>query len=65
MSIPRNRSNTKHYHEITRQDLPLSCPSKTTPLWDSHPRVYLPIAKIGHVTCPYCETDYFLKDEHQ
>jgi len=63
MSRPLSRSNTKHYYEVTQRDLPLSCPAKTSRLWDAHPRVYLPIAKIGHVTCPYCGTDYFLKDE--
>jgi uncharacterized Zn-finger protein len=63
MSLPLKRSQTKHYYEITTQSLPLSCPLKNSSLWDSHPRVYLPIAKTGHVTCPYCGTEYFLKNE--
>jgi uncharacterized Zn-finger protein len=48
--------------------LPLSCPMPDMQLWDAHPRVYLPIVKKGHVTCPYCDAEYFLKpynDEHQ
>ena len=63
MSLPLKRSQTKHYYEITSKSLPLSCPLKNSSLWDSHPRVYLPIAKTGHVTCPYCGTEYFLKNE--
>jgi len=62
MSLPLKRSQTKRYYEISSQNLPLSCPLKNSSLWDSHPRVYLPIVKTGHVTCPYCETEYLLKD---
>lgn len=64
MSLPLKRSQTKHYNEISPQTLPLSCPLKNSSLWDSHPRVYLPIAQIGRVTCPYCGTEYFLKDKN-
>jgi uncharacterized Zn-finger protein len=63
MSLPLKRSQTKHYYEISPKNLPLSCPLKKSSLWDSHPRVYLPIAKTGHVTCPYCGTEFFLKNE--
>lgn len=51
----------KHYYKITPQDKPFSCPLPTNPLWDAHPRVYLPIAKTEQVTCPYCGTKYFLE----
>lgn len=64
MSSPLKRSQTKHFYEITFKNLPLSCPLKNSSLWDSHPRVYLPIVKTGHVTCPYCGTEYFLKNKH-
>lgn len=63
MSLPLKRSETKHFYEITSQNLPLSCPLKNRSLWDYHPKVYLPIAKTGHVTCPYCRTEYFLNNE--
>jgi uncharacterized Zn-finger protein len=58
----------KRRYEVTNADLPLSCPMPDMQLWDAHPRVYLPIVKKGHVTCPYCDAEYFLKpynDEHQ
>ena len=53
---------TKLRYEVTQADLPLSCPSRHMRIWDAHPRVYLPIAEAGIVTCPYCEAEYVLKD---
>ncbi len=51
----------KHY-TVTSADLPLSCPMPSMPLWDGHPKVFLPIAKTGKATCPYCGAHYTLKD---
>jgi uncharacterized Zn-finger protein len=53
---------TKRHIDLTYADLPLSCPPKGTEVWDAHPRVYLPVEDIGKVTCPYCGTEYVLKD---
>lgn len=53
---------TKRHYEITKTDLPLSCPPRDDRVWDAHPRVYLPIAEVGKVTCPYCDAEYILKD---
>jgi len=30
-------------------------------LWNSHPKVYLDVAKTGQAKCPYCGTVYQLK----
>jgi len=30
-------------------------------LWNSHPRVFLPIEATGEALCPYCGTQYILK----
>jgi uncharacterized Zn-finger protein len=30
-------------------------------LWNSHPRVFLDVAKTGEATCPYCGTVYRLR----
>lgn len=49
--------------EVTRKDLPLHCPLPGTSLWNSHPRVFLPIEKTGSAVCPYCGTEYVLRDE--
>jgi len=47
--------------EITRADLPLSCPLPGMQLWNSHPRVYLAIEKTGWAKCPYCSAEYSLR----
>ncbi len=31
-------------------------------LWNSHPKVYLPIEATGQAQCPYCSALYVLKD---
>ena len=48
--------------EITKADLPLHCPLERMRLWDSHPRVYLPIEESGRELCPYCGTWFVLAD---
>jgi uncharacterized Zn-finger protein len=43
------------------------CPSPVAgmKLWNTHPRVFLDVARDGAVKCPYCGTVYKLKDgEH-
>jgi uncharacterized Zn-finger protein len=30
-------------------------------LWNSHPKVYLDVARTGEAKCPYCGTEYKLK----
>ena len=50
-------------HRITRNDLPLSCPMPSASQWNAHPRVFLTLDKDGKATCPYCSTQYILKDE--
>ncbi|HEY8555295.1 MAG TPA: zinc-finger domain-containing protein [Burkholderiales bacterium] len=54
--------NAQSCYEITRADLPLHCPMKGMSLWNSHPRVYLPIEERGEAQCPYCGALYVLKD---
>ena len=57
--IPANAQNR---YEVTRADLPLSCPMPGMTLWNSHPRVYLPIGNSKEERCPYCGAVYVLKD---
>jgi uncharacterized Zn-finger protein len=47
--------------EVTAQDLPLHCPLNSQKLWNTHPRVYLPIEMTGEARCPYCSTLYRLE----
>lgn len=55
-------ANAQREYEVSRQDLPLSCPTPDQKLWNSHPRVYIPIEETGTATCPYCSTTYRLVD---
>lgn len=52
--------NASNRYEIKREDLPLSCPMPGMYLWNSHPKVYLPIHKTGEATCPYCGAHYVM-----
>lgn len=54
--------NAQNRYEITRADLPLHCPMKGMSLWNSHPRVYLPIEDTSEERCPYCGAVYVLID---
>jgi uncharacterized Zn-finger protein len=56
------QASTKRIYKITKKDLPLSCPMDDMRLWDSHPKVYLPIAVTGKELCPYCGAEYILED---
>jgi uncharacterized Zn-finger protein len=53
--------NAANRYEITADDLPLSCPMPGMYLWNSHPKVYLPVHETGEQTCPYCGAVYVLK----
>lgn len=54
-------ANRQRVVEVTVADLPLHCPMPGQSLWNSHPRVYLPIEQKGEALCPYCGTLYKLK----
>lgn len=54
-------ANTESHIEVTADDLPLHCPMPSMLLWNSHPRVFLPITDTGEAQCPYCGTRYLLK----
>lgn len=56
-------ANASKRYEVRRADLPLSCPTPAMALWNSHPRVYLPIEKNGgEAQCPYCSAQFVLVD---
>ena len=55
-------ANAESRYEVTHADLPLACPMPGMALWNSHPRVYLPIEATGEARCPYCGAMYVLKD---
>jgi uncharacterized Zn-finger protein len=57
---PLIESNAQNRYDVTPEDLPLSCPMPQMILWNSHPRVYLPIEATGWAKCPYCSAEYTL-----
>jgi uncharacterized Zn-finger protein len=61
-TVPAARNSNRHKQvEITAADLPLHCPLSSQALWNSHPRVFLPIGDDGEALCPYCGTRYVLR----
>ena len=55
-------ANAERRYDVHRADLPLSCPTPAMALWNSHPRVYLPLEAEGEATCPYCGARFVLVD---
>ena len=55
-------ASTERTYQVRKSDLPLSCPMPGQHLWNSHPRVYLPIEESGEASCPYCSASYTLVD---
>lgn len=55
-------ANAEKEYTVTHADLPLCCPTPAMKLWNSHPRVYLPISETGKEQCPYCGAVFVLKD---
>ncbi len=60
-SRPARQANSENCREVTAADLPLSCPMPGMSLWNSHPKVYLPVEETGEAICPYCGTLYVLR----
>ena len=57
--------NASTSHAVKRSELPLHCPTPDSSLWNSHPRVYVPLedSDDGKAKCPYCGTDFHLVDD--
>ena len=49
-----------HEIKVSRADLLVSCPLPDMMVWNSHPKVYLPIEATGKAKCPYCSADFVL-----
>ena len=55
-------ANAQRTYYVSKDDLPLCCPTNEMLLWNSHPRVYLPVEETGAEICPYCGTQFILKN---
>lgn len=40
--------------EVTKDELPMHCPTPGAELWDSHPRVFIPLEDAPEASCSYC-----------
>ena len=60
--IPANAQNR---YGVRASDLPLSCPMPGMYLWNSHPKVFIPVAAAGEAKCPYCGATYYLLDQEK
>lgn len=56
-------ANAEHRYTVRPRDLPLSCPMPGMYLWNSHPKVYLPVQETGVAVCPYCGAEYRLESQ--
>ncbi|CEG55839.1 zinc-finger domain-containing protein [Legionella fallonii] len=56
-------ANAKKNYVVHRSELPLSCPTNEMELWNSHPKVYLPIEETGVEVCPYCGSRFVLQND--
>ncbi|OZA98630.1 MAG: hypothetical protein B7X59_05485 [Polaromonas sp. 39-63-203] len=55
---------TSSHIELLASDLNPS-PKAHMKIWNSHPKVYLDVARTGMAKCPYCGTEYRLKAGEQ
>jgi len=55
-------ANAQSKYGVRAKDLPLSCPMPGMYLWNSHPKVYLPIEATGEAVCPYCGAQFHMID---
>ena len=55
-------ANAQSKYGVRPKDLPLSCPMPGMYLWNSHPKVYLPVEATGEAMCPYCGAQYHMMD---
>lgn len=49
--------------KVKRSELPAYCPTEAMGLWNSHPRVYIPLDETPEAFCPYCGTRFELVED--
>ena len=65
MTSPADRSeqpNSQKRYTVRLDELPMSCPLPSMEVWNSHPRVYLPLEAERECKCPYCGALFVLED---
>ena len=49
--------------KVSRSELPVHCPTESMGLWNSHPRVFIPLEENPVSSCPYCGTQFEMVDK--
>jgi uncharacterized Zn-finger protein len=62
MSDNNSQQSEQQPVQVKREDLPVHCPTESMGLWNSHPRVYIPLEETPEASCPYCGTQFVLVD---
>ena len=62
IDIKLKEASAEKKYQVSSKDLPLHCPMDNMVAWNSHPRVLLPIEDTGKAKCPYCGSEFELKD---
>jgi uncharacterized Zn-finger protein len=63
VSNQKKQPNAHRKVVVSAKDLPVHCPLPDSSLWNSHPRVYIPLqeAENSRAMCPYCGTEFVLE----
>jgi len=56
-------SDDERVVKVSQSDLPVHCPTESMGLWNSHPRVFIPLEESPVANCPYCGTQFELVDK--
>ena len=59
----QQQANAQHQYLVKSSDLPVSCPLPSMALWNSHPKVYIPLDEKGQGSCYYCGAKYILQEQ--
>ena len=58
----QKQPNAENTYHVTHADLPVHCPMDGMTLWNSHPKVFLPVEDSGEAICPYCSAKFVLDE---
>jgi uncharacterized Zn-finger protein len=61
--VDETKPNSQRIVSVSADMIPLHCPLPGTTLWNSHPRVYIPVEDTGQARCGYCGTEFVIKKE--
>jgi len=58
----KKEANANRLYKVSKKDLPICCPMPDMDIWNSHPKVYIPLGDDNKEDmCPYCSAKFELK----